>query len=134
MNNLNEILTYALPAAVVLFILARKKMATSHKNVKNLNGSEAEKVLNENKEILILDVRTSGEFKGGHIPGARNIPVNELLSRISEIKTFGDKPVMVYCASGGRSPGAVQVLLKNDFQNIYHLTKGISSWSGKVKR
>lgn len=134
MDNLTNILSYAIPAGVLLIIFARKKLISSNKNVKNISGNEASSLISENKNFLILDVRTKGEFSGGHIPGALNIPVQELSSRIGELKKYTDQPVMVYCASGGRSPGAVSTLLKNNFKNIYHLNRGISSWSGKIKR
>lgn len=134
MTDLTNILSYAIPAGVLLFIVARKKMMTSNKNVKNVSGAEASELVSKDKSFLILDVRTKGEFSGGHIPGAINIPVQELPNRVAEIKKHIEQPVMVYCASGGRSPGAVSILLKNDFTNIYHLSRGISSWSGKLKR
>ena len=103
-------------------------------NVKNVTAEEANKLIIENKEILILDVRTQGEYAGGHIAGAKLIPSSELSSRVSELEKYANKPVLVYCASGGRSPGAVQTLLKNNFTNIYHLSRGISSWTYGVKR
>jgi len=106
----------------------------SNSNVKNLTAEEANKLINENKEVFILDVRTKGEYSSGHIPGAALIPSSEIASRVSEILKYVNKPVLVYCASGGRSPGAVQVLVKNNFTEIYHLSRGISSWNYNIKR
>mgnify|MGYP001072074395 CR=1 FL=1 len=103
-------------------------------NVKNVTADEANKLIKENKEILILDVRTKGEYDGGHIPGAKLIPAQQLASRISEIDKYVNKPILVYCASGGRSPRAVQTLVKNNFTNIYHLARGISTWTYGIKR
>lgn len=57
---------------------------------------------------ILLDVRTREEFEGGHLPGAKNIPVQELGARLSELPK-GAK-VVVYCRSGGRSAAASQVL------------------------
>ena len=101
-------------------------------NIKNVSSEEAYKLINENKELLILDVRTKEEYEEGHIPGAKLIPVQVLPIKLSELDEYKDNPVLVYCASGGRSPRAVNTLVNNDFTNIYHLTRGISSWRYKV--
>ena len=103
-------------------------------NVKNVTAQEANKLIIENKEVFILDVRTQGEYAGGHIPGAKLIPSSELSSRVNELENYASKPILVYCASGGRSPGAVQTLQKNNFTDIYHLNRGIMSWTYDVKR
>ena len=102
--------------------------------IKNVNAEEAYKLINNNKELVILDVRTQEEYDGGHIPGAKLIPVQVLPMKLSELKEYKDKPVLVYCASGGRSPRAVDTLVKSDFTNIYHLSRGISSWRYTVAR
>ena len=103
-------------------------------NVKNVSAEEAYKLINEDKEFIILDVRTKEEYDGGHIPGAKLIPVQVLPGKIDELDEYKDKPVLVYCASGGRSPRAVDMLVDNDFMNIYHLSRGISSWRYNVTR
>lgn len=57
----------------------------------------------------IIDVRTPGEFAGGHVAGSINIPVNEIASRIEEIKKM-KQPIVLCCASGGRSGMATDIL------------------------
>ncbi len=57
---------------------------------------------------LLVDVRSPEEFAGGHIDGARNIPIDSLTGRMAEIPK--DKPVVVYCAVGGRSAQAAVAL------------------------
>lgn len=60
-------------------------------------------------KATIIDVRTAGEFAGGHVAGSINIPLNELPARLDEIR---DKPnIIVCCASGNRSASA-EMLLK----------------------
>jgi rhodanese-related sulfurtransferase len=61
------------------------------------------------KGALLLDVRTHEEFASGHIPGAKNIPVQELGRRLGELAVT-KTPVVVYCRSGGRSASAASVL------------------------
>ncbi len=66
---------------------------------------------------LVVDVRTVGEYQSGHYPGALNIPVDQVAKRVSE---FGekDKPIIVYCASGGRSGSAKSYLESIGYTNI----------------
>ncbi|MEJ8841613.1 rhodanese-like domain-containing protein [Lacibacter sp. H375] len=58
---------------------------------------------------VIIDVRTPGEFSGGHIKGAINIPVDSIRSKVNDIKKKG-KPVITCCASGMRSGSATSIL------------------------
>ncbi len=103
-------------------------------NIKNVNGEEAYKLINDNKELVILDVRTKEEYEDGHIPGAKLFPVQLLPMKLGELDEYKEKPILVYCASGGRSPRAVDFLNNNEFENIYHLSRGISSWRYNVTR
>lgn len=70
----------------------------------------------------VIDVRTPGEFQGGHLPSAVNIPVDEVERRLAEVEklTGGDhaKPVVVYCAKGSRAAKAKQVLEGAGFQRV----------------
>ena len=103
-------------------------------NVKNVSAEEAYKLINEDKEFVILDVRTKEEYDDGHIPGAKLFPVQVLPMKLAELDKYKDKPVLVYCASGGRSPRAVDTLVNSDFTNLYHMNRGISSWRYNVTR
>jgi phage shock protein E len=57
----------------------------------------------------IIDVRTPGEFMGGNVVGSINIPLNEITSRLEEIKSM-EQPIVLCCASGGRSGQATMFL------------------------
>lgn len=74
---------------------------------------------------LLIDVRTPQEFDSGHIPGAININVEELASRLAEIPD--DEPIVVYCRSGNRSSQAARILDGAGYQGIYDLG-GIIDW------
>ncbi len=65
----------------------------------------------------VIDVRTAGEYKDDHFPGAKNIPVDLLPSRMAEVGPK-DRPVVVYCASGGRSAIARAMLKANGFLDV----------------
>jgi rhodanese-related sulfurtransferase len=66
---------------------------------------------------LLLDVRTSAEYAGGHLEGAVNIPVQELGARVAEVGAKS-RPVVVYCRSGGRSCSAAGLLTKAGYQVV----------------
>ncbi len=101
---------------------------------KNVSAEEAYKLISDDKEFIILDVRTKEEYDNGHIPGAKLVPVQVLPMKVAELDKYKDKPILVYCASGGRSPKAVTILVNNEFKNIYHLSHGISSWRYNLTR
>ncbi|MBX2905203.1 MAG: rhodanese-like domain-containing protein [Taibaiella sp.] len=67
---------------------------------------------------VILDVRTSGEYAGGHIKGSINIPVQALGSQMSKLKK--DKPIITCCASGMRSGSARSMLQSAGFTEVYN--------------
>ncbi|TND10584.1 MAG: Rhodanese-like protein [Bacteroidetes bacterium] len=67
---------------------------------------------------IILDVRTKGEYQGGHIKGSVNIPLNDLNRSLSKLKK--DKPVITCCASGMRSASAKSILKSNGFSEVYN--------------
>jgi phage shock protein E len=73
---------------------------------------------------IIIDVRTKGEYRGGHIKNSINIPLNELASQLSKIKK--DKPVITCCASGMRSASAKSILLSKGYSQVYNG----GSWMG----
>ena len=64
---------------------------------------------------IILDVRSKGEYAGGHIKGSKNIPLNVLSDKISEIKKW-NKPIIACCASGMRSAQGTSILKSNGIE------------------
>lgn len=80
---------------------------------------------------LLVDVRSQGEYQGGHLPNAINIPLNELSKRVSEIPN--NKPIIVVCASGNRSKTGASKLVDAGFENVSNLKGGTMQWmmSGK---
>ncbi|HSZ24509.1 MAG TPA: rhodanese-like domain-containing protein [Cytophagaceae bacterium] len=67
---------------------------------------------------LIIDVRTKGEYQGGHIKGSINIPLDTLKSNLSRFKK--DKTIITCCASGMRSASAKSILKSNGFTEVYN--------------
>lgn len=66
----------------------------------------------------IVDVRTKGEYQGGHIRGSVNIPLDSLRNNLGKLKK--NKPVITCCASGMRSGSAKSILLSNGFEEVHN--------------
>jgi len=95
--------------------------------MKVISAKELCEVLkSEDKSVLFLDVRSSGEFANGHIPGSVNIPVMGLLNRADEIKGY-DK-IYINCQTGGRSMMACNYLEQQGFDNVYNVEGGFDAW------
>ncbi|MFN3653292.1 MAG: rhodanese-like domain-containing protein [Armatimonadota bacterium] len=83
-------------------------------------------------EVVVLDVRTLPEWRGGHIPGAVHIPLDELTGRYQELDPEAE--TLVVCAHGIRSAAAGQWLVQAGFDRIANLRYGMSAWPGPVER
>lgn len=78
-----------------------------------LLGNKSKKIEDFNSRgAIIVDVRSKGEYDSGAIPGSKNIPLQNISSKINEIKKW-DKPVITCCASGMRSASAAGILKSN---------------------
>ena len=75
---------------------------------------------------VLLDVRTMSEYASGHVPGAINIPLDQLPYRIAEVDR--SKPVIVICASGNRSQTGARVLKQAGFDQVYNFQGGTMVW------
>jgi hydroxyacylglutathione hydrolase len=76
--------------------------------------------------LFVLDVRTPEEYAEGHVPGAVNVPHDQLASRLAEVPK--DKDVVVYCRSGRRSALATDVLAANGYTRVSHLEGDMQAW------
>ena len=76
--------------------------------------STVEKIIKE-KKGTIVDVRSRGEFDGGHVVGAINIPLQEIVARMDEVKAL-KKPLVLCCASGNRSGQAHSYLVQTGIE------------------
>ena len=82
-----------------------------------------------NNDWLLIDVRSPQEFAQGHIPGAVNMPHENINDYISELEGHKDKPIIIYCQSGRRAKLAMKVLQKLDFSEVMHLEGDMLGWS-----
>jgi len=77
---------------------------------------------------LLLDVRSVGEYRSGHVPGAINIPHGQLPARLPELTDARNRDVVVYCERGGRASTAEQTLRDAGFSGVIHLEGDMSGW------
>jgi phage shock protein E len=71
------------------------------------------------KGAIVLDVRSSSEYSGGHVKGSINIPVDQLSKNLSKLKDK-NKPIITVCASGMRSASAKSILKSNGYTQVYN--------------
>jgi len=99
----------------------------------NVNADDFEKMLT-NENIQLIDVRTPGEFKDGFIKNAQLIDFTQKAQFDAAIaKLDKEKPVMLYCAVGGRSSKTASLLQEKGFKEIYDLTGGFNQWKASNK-
>ncbi len=101
-------------------------------NVTDVTPDEVEKLLEEKPGITVLDVRTDGEFKAGHIPGAKNVNFfdDNFATQVAALDPA--TPIIILCAAGGRSAQSLPYL--QDKKAVYHLKAGFNGWAKAGKR
>jgi len=100
--------------------------------VKSMDSDKAREFIKgkSSDDVMILDVRQPKEYEEGHIAGAKLIPLPELDSRLDEIDP--KKPTVVYCAVGGRSRVAAQLLAGKGVADVINLSGGFKAWNGEA--
>lgn len=117
-------LPIAIAASVIVYIVYGRVTTAG---IKWINAGAAQDIIKQ-VDALLLDVRTSQEFRSGHIKGAKLLPIAELENRMGEITDWKDRQILVYCHSGTRSAKACRILKKNGFGKLANLNGGILSW------
>lgn len=95
------------------------------KPVSTITAVELSDRLKNGKRSLVIDVRQPGEYRGGHIAGAKLIPLDTLSSRIKELPQ--NREIICVCASGNRSGSATRMLVRAGF-NAANLKGGMLAW------
>jgi rhodanese-related sulfurtransferase len=92
----------------------------------DISSRDAKALLDKDKNVFLLDVRTSQEYRQGRLSGAVLIPVGEIERRVQEVPK--NKTIVVYCAAGSRSKSAADFLVQHGYRNVYNMTDGIVGW------
>ncbi len=106
---------------------------SSSSGYRQISMDEAVKMMNDEKNYIILDVRRPDEYAEGHIPGAINVPNEKIGS--AEIPELPDKSqlILVYCRSGRRSKEAAEKLAGLGYTSIVEFG-GILDWNGEIEK
>ena len=94
------------------------------------DNNEGVKRLRENKEAVLLDVRTREEYASGHIEGSRNLPLDEI-DKVDSVIKDKNTPLYIHCLSGGRSARAAAYLKGKGYREVHDIG-GIGSYRGKL--
>ncbi|WZX99349.1 rhodanese-like domain-containing protein [Bacillus sp. FSL W7-1360] len=115
--------------AVLLAVFIIRRLYTP----KYLKVLSQEEFIQGYRKAQLIDVREPREYEGGHILGARNIPMSQLRQRANEVRS--DQTVYLYCQSGMRSRQAAKIIKKKrGATDLNHLKGGFRTWTGKVKK
>lgn len=95
--------------------------------VVDITAQEGQEMMAGNPDIILLDVRTEGEYKAEHIPGAMLLPVDSLTELAAEAIPDKDAVYIVYCRSGNRSATAALMLIELGYTKVYDMG-GIIDW------
>ena len=99
--------------------------------VEKITPAEAIRLLDAGKAQAV-DVREPDEFAVGHIPGAKLLPLGDVLTRAEEVMPDKNAQWLIYCRTGRRSADAVQKLASLGYENLYDLG-GILSWPYEIE-
>ena len=93
-----------------------------------ITNQQLQQRINRNEAPLILDVRTSEEYRNGHIAGALHIPVQKLSEELHKIGVNKQRELVIYCHSGKRAKKASMILADADFTGARELTGHYQAW------
>lgn len=105
-------------------------MTAETQEIKTITAETAFNIISSTKNIIIIDVRTPGEFRSGHIAGSVNIDYNaadfeKLINVLDRLKFY-----LIYCRSGNRSSRALEIMKKLKFKKVYDFG-GIIRWKSE---
>jgi len=119
---------WLITVAALLIWFAPSIRAKMH-GVGGMSPKMLEKAMRDgSKDLVVLDVRSDGEFAEGHIPGAKHLPLDKLGDGLKLLSALRKDDVVCVCASGKRSAVAAVWLKKAGFDHVYNLSGGMMRW------
>ncbi len=110
----------------LLIMLIVNVISEKFKKHKDVDINEAISIIDDTKNLVLIDTREQKERKAGHIANDVNIPMSQLKSKIN---TFDkDKNILLYCRNGSRSSYACKLFTKAGFEKVYNLKGGFNLW------
>ncbi len=123
----NNLLLFA-ALAVVMVMLIKAELDHQANRGSFLSPSMAIRLMNNHSDALVLDIRTTADFKNGHIKGAKNVPLSDFAGSVDALKADKSEPVLIYCNSGNTVSRAIKLLKKAGFEKVNNLEGGIAAW------
>lgn len=116
----------------VIFMLNKQdKNINNETTIKHVSMHDIVKIMNENTNYIILDVRTVSEYNDGHIPNAICIPNETINGDIIDKLPNKEQLILIYCRSGNRSKQSAEKLKKLGYTNLVEFG-GIIDWKGEI--
>lgn len=109
------------------FMLIWPSISGRFSGIRQVGPQEAVRLFNH-EDALVLDVREDSEWRDGHIPKAKHIPLRQLKDRVKDLEKYKDKPIVAVCRTGNRSGHACGLLRRAGFEKIHNLAGGMVAW------
>ena len=118
----------ALSSALIAMTLVQADDSYKEFGYRMITPLETEALLKQQPDVVVLDIRTPGEFNAGHIAGAVNIDyyADDYEARIAALDPT--KTYIMHCKSGGRSDRSLPIMRANNIANVHHLEAGFDGW------
>ena len=111
---------------ISFFILVFSELRRKAGGLVNVESAEAVKLINN--DGVVVDIRSADAFARGHIVNSKNIPGEELDSRIGQLEQFKAQAIVAICDNGITSTKAVKTLRGAGFESVYNLKGGMNGW------
>ena len=123
-NNWPLVLVAIVSGAMLIWPAIQQRLGPT----REVGAMQATQLINR-QNALMLDLRETQEYEGGHVPNAVHLPLSQLADRGQELKKFTARPVIAYCERGSRSRGAAGKLAKLGYSEVYTLRGGLRAWA-----
>ncbi len=114
--------------AILPFLLFAFSSTACAQTRKDVDPVEAKKMIDKG-QVVVIDVRTPGEWDGGHLKNAKLIDISGATFEQQITKLDKNKTYVVYCAVGGRSSRAATLMAEKGFKTVYNMVGGYNKWS-----
>ncbi|MBI5655768.1 MAG: rhodanese-like domain-containing protein [Geobacter sp.] len=111
--------------AIFLLLIATVTAALGA-GYRNVMSVEAKRIIEQKKNVYLLDVRTPEEFRQARMKGGMLIPLSEIERRLVEVPK--NRPILVYCAVGSRSNLVAKYLVNRGYGEVYNMVDGLVGW------
>lgn len=119
------LLVGALLSCVFLLIFHESRRAGT-----SVSPTQLSQLVNRD-EALVIDLRDSKEYKGGHIVDSRNVPFAKFEGQLGEFEGWKEKPVVLVCKLGTHSSSAGKIMAGKGFQKVHRLGGGMAEWQAQ---